>query len=325
MASSNHPDLSSASNSSFESGRAGGSLLGISLASVSGASFGLIPLFTIPVLAAGMDCFSVIFYRFMFGSLAMLLFLMYRRVSLRLTRKEVLDISILSFIYIICAITLFKSYDYISSGVATSLIYTNPIWCSLLGIMFCGERFSWRITISLVLAVVGVMLLSGFFDAGAVFSPLGILLGLCSGIGYGIYLILLPRLRLSRLPSLTLTFYIFFFAMLYIMPLAWVFGAMGMDLGMPEGSILSPIVDVPMLINLILVGLLPTAFSNICITMSLRMIDTTVVSILGALEPFTAMLIGIFILGESFTALTIIGGLMVLLSVVVITLRSAGR
>lgn len=283
---------------------------GFVLATISGASFGLIPLFTIPVIAMGMGYPSIIFYRFFFGSAFMLAFLMYRRQSLRITITEFIDVSILSLIYIICAVTLFASYRYISSGVATSLIYTNPIWCSLIGIMFCGEKFSWRITTSLVLAVLGVMLLSGFFDADAVFSPWGMFLGLCSGIGYGIYLILLPRLRLSNMPSLKLTFYIFFNAMLYILLYSLI----------AEGGV-DRIPDGMSLLNLVLVGLLPTAFSNICVTMALRLIDTTIVSILGAFEPFTAMVIGIIVLGEACTPLTVTGGLLVLLSVVILTLR----
>lgn len=285
-------------------------LKGIVLATISGASFGLIPLFTIPVINSGMGYGSIIIYRFFFGSLAMLAFMLYKHQSLRITFGELWRVSILSMLYVICAITLFSSYSYISSGVATSLIYTNPIWCAVLGILFCGEKLSWRITAALIIAIIGVMLLSGFFEETATFSAWGIFLGTSSGIGYGIYLLTLPRLRLGNMPSLKLTYYIFFNAM--IIMLLWQV--------ITEGRVDS-INDIPTLTNLVLVGLLPTAFSNICITMSLRMIDTTIVSILGAFEPLTAMVIGITVLHEQCTIATVTGGLLVLAAVAILTLR----
>lgn len=281
---------------------------GFFLAIVSGASFGLIPLFTIPVIATGMGYCSIILYRFLFGAVFMLAFLLYRQVSLRISWADFGRISMLSLLYIICAITLFVSYDYISSGVATSLIYTNPIWCTVIGLLFLHERLSPKKGVALVLATLGVMLLSGFFADDARFSAWGVFLGLCSGMGYGAYLVLLPRLKISKMPSLKLTFYIFFTAFLYTAVYVLAF----------EGGI-HPIADTTSWVNLLLLGLLPTAFSNICVTMALRIVDTTIVAILGAFEPLTAMVVGVLLLGETCGTATVAGGILILISVAMLT------
>lgn len=281
---------------------------GFFLAIVSGASFGLIPLFTIPVIATGMGYCSIILYRFLFGAIFMLAFLLYRQVSLRISWADFGRISMLSLLYIICAITLFVSYDYISSGVATSLIYTNPIWCTVIGLLFLHERLSPKKGVALVLATLGVMLLSGFFADDARFSAWGVFLGLCSGMGYGAYLVLLPRLKISKMPSLKLTFYIFFTAFLYTAVYVLAF----------EGGI-HPITGTVSWVNLLLLGLLPTAFSNICVTMALRIVDTTIVAILGAFEPLTAMVVGVLLLGETCGTATIAGGILILISVAMLT------
>ncbi len=281
---------------------------GFFLAIVSGASFGLIPLFTIPVIATGMGYCSIILYRFLFGAIFMLAFLLYRQVSLRISWADFGRISMLSLLYIICAITLFVSYDYISSGVATSLIYTNPIWCTVIGLLFLHERLSPKKGVALVLATLGVMLLSGFFADDARFSAWGVFLGLCSGMGYGAYLVLLPRLKISKMPSLKLTFYIFFTAFLYTAVYVLAF----------EGGI-HPITDTVSWVNLLLLGLLPTAFSNICVTMALRIVDTTIVAILGAFEPLTAMVVGVLLLGETCGTATVAGGILILISVAMLT------
>ena len=281
---------------------------GFFLAIVSGASFGLIPLFTIPVIATGMGYCSIILYRFLFGAIFMLAFLLYRQVSLRISWADFGRISMLSLLYIICAITLFVSYDYISSGVATSLIYTNPIWCTVIGLLFLHERLSPQKGVALVLATLGVMLLSGFFADDARFSAWGVFLGLCSGMGYGAYLVLLPRLKISKMPSLKLTFYIFFTAFLYTAVYVLAF----------EGGI-HPITGTASWVNLLLLGLLPTAFSNICVTMALRIVDTTIVAILGAFEPLTAMVVGVLLLGETCGTATVAGGILILISVAMLT------
>ncbi len=241
----------------------------------------------------------------------MLAFLLYRQVSLRISWRDFFRVGILSSLYVVSAWALFASYKYISSGVATSFVYTNPIWCSVIGLLFLRERMTWRKAVSLVLTTLGVMLLSGFFADDARFSVLGVSLGLWAGITYGAYLVLLPRLRISKMPSLKLTFYIFFIALLIVLVYAIVV----------EGGI-DKVPDTGTWINLMLLGLLPTAFSNICVTMALRLVDTTVVAILGAFEPLTAMVIGIVVLGEPCGVATITGVFMVLAAVTILTWRS---
>lgn len=241
----------------------------------------------------------------------MLAFLLYRQVSLRISWADFWRVALLSLQYIICAWTLFKSYEYISSGVATSFVYTNPIWCSVIGLLFLGEKLSWRKTIAIVLTTLGVMLLSGFFADDARFSAIGVALGLCSGIGYGLYLVLLPRLRLSKMPSLKLTFYIFFIALIFLFLYAMIVEG-GID-SVPDGM---------SWFNLVMLGVLPTAFSNICVTMALRLVDTTAVAILGAFEPLTAMLVGVIMLGEPCGIATVVGGLMVLAAVTILTVKN---
>lgn len=271
----------------------------------------MIPLFTIPVFAVGVGYISTILYRFAFGSAFMLAFLLYRQVSLRISWGDFFRIGMLSLMYVLSAWSLFASYKYISSGVATSFVYTNPIWCSVIGMLFFKERMTWRKAIALLLTTLGVMLLSGFFADDARFSGLGVMLGLWAGITYGIYLVLLPRLRISKMPSLKLTFYIFFIALLIVTVYALVV----------EGGF-DEVPDTKTWINLMLLGVLPTAFSNICVTMALRLVDTTAVAILGAFEPLTAMVIGIVVLGEPCGVATIMGVLMVLAAVTILTWRS---
>lgn len=277
---------------------------------ISGVSFGMIPLFSIPVIAAGMDNVSILVYRFLFGSAAMLAILLLRKTNMRVSLSELLRIVLLAIFYITTALATLECYKYLSSGIATALVYTDPIWCALIGLAFLGDKFSIKLTSSILLASLGVMTMTGVFSGDGTFSMIGLLLGLASGLAYGIYLILVPRLKVKHIASLKLTFYVFFTGM-------WLLIAYSL---MTNGGV-EEVPDSSCWLDLALLGLIPTAISNICVTVSLKLIDSTIVAILGAFEPLTAMVVGVVILGEPLGFIGVVGGMLILVAVAILTIN----
>ena len=277
---------------------------------ISGVSFGMIPLFSIPVIAAGMDNVSILVYRFLFGSAAMLAILLLRKTNMRVSLSELLRIVFLAIFYITTALATLECYKYLSSGIATALVYTDPIWCALIGLAFLGDKFSIKLTSSILLASLGVMMMTGVFSGDGTFSMIGLLLGLASGLAYGIYLILVPRLKVKHIASLKLTFYVFFTGM-------WLLIAYSL---MTNGGV-EEVPDSSCWLDLALLGLIPTAISNICVTVSLKLIDSTIVAILGAFEPLTAMVVGVVILGEPLGFIGVVGGMLILVAVAILTIN----
>lgn len=277
---------------------------------ISGVSFGMIPLFSIPVIAAGMDNVSILVYRFLFGSAAMLAILLLRKTNMRVSLSELLRIVLLAIFYITTALATLECYKYLSSGIATALVYTDPIWCALIGLAFLGDKFSIKLTYSILLASLGVMMMTGVFSGDGTFSMIGLLLGLASGLAYGIYLILVPRLKVKHIASLKLTFYVFFTGM-------WLLIAYSL---MTNGGV-EEVPDSSCWLDLALLGLIPTAISNICVTVSLKLIDSTIVAILGAFEPLTAMVVGVVILGEPLGFIGVVGGMLILVAVAILTIN----
>lgn len=277
---------------------------------ISGVSFGMIPLFSIPVIAAGMDNVSILVYRFLFGSAAMLAILLLRKTNMRVSLSELLRIVLLAIFYITTALATLECYKYLSSGIATALVYTDPIWCALIGLAFLGDKFSIKLTSSILLVSLGVMMMTGVFSGDGTFSMIGLLLGLASGLAYGIYLILVPRLKVKHIASLKLTFYVFFTGM-------WLLIAYSL---MTNGGV-EEVPDSSCWLDLALLGLIPTAISNICVTVSLKLIDSTIVAILGAFEPLTAMVVGVVILGEPLGFIGVVGGMLILVAVAILTIN----
>ena len=257
-----------------------------------------------------MDNVSILVYRFLFGSAAMLAILLLRKTHMRVSLSELLRIVLLAIFYITTALATLECYKYLSSGIATALVYTDPIWCALIGLAFLGDKFSIKLTSSILLASLGVMMMTGVFSGDGTFSMIGLLLGLASGLAYGIYLILVPRLKVKHIASLKLTFYVFFTGM-------WLLIAYSL---MTNGGV-EEVPDSSCWLDLALLGLIPTAISNICVTVSLKLIDSTIVAILGAFEPLTAMVVGVVILGEPLGFIGVVGGMLILVAVAILTIN----
>lgn len=279
-------------------------------ASVSSASFGLIPLFSIPVLSAGMSLSSLLVYRFAFGCAVMLGVLIFNRTSLHLHRGEFLRICWLALLYDISALTLIWGYSYLPSGVATALLFSYPVWTNLIEIVFFHQHFSKSTATAIVLAVGGVFLLSGSEEGLSIVSVKGVLIELCSGLTYSIYMVSVGQMKIRKMGSLKLTFFVFLLGMLLLF-FYCIF---------TQGR-LQPITSGTMLINLLLIGLLPTALSNVSLIMAVKKIGSVLSAVLGAFEPLTAMCIGILVFGEPLTVAVAIGFLLILASVMILVLR----
>lgn len=287
-------------------------LHGFAEAIISSASFGLIPLFSLPLLASGMHTPAILVYRFAIGCFLMLMILLYQRRRMYIGFGDSLRIMLLAVLYSGSAIALFKGYHYLSSGIATTLMFSYPVWTAILMMVFRHEQPSRTTFIAITCAVGGVCLLSGIEHGVGNVSVLGICIELLSGLLYAIYMVSYPVMKISRMPSLKVNFYIFFFSMLMITLYA-VF---------MEGG-LSPIHSGQQLFYLFMLGLLPTAVSNVTLVMALKNIGSTLVAILGAFEPLTAMCIGITVFGEPFTTSIGIGFVLILIAVVLLVLKKS--
>ena len=279
-------------------------------ASISGIAFGLIPLFAIPVLATGMHSTSVLIYRYAFGCLAMLGMLMFHRTRMRLAFGDFLRILLLSAMYAVSSIALIEGYNYMASGIATTLLFSYPVWTLLLSVVFLHERLSLTTAVAIGIAVAGVFFLSGILDGnGSMEGLTGLFLLLLSGFLYAVYMVVFPRMRIRQMPSLKLTFYIFFFAML-ILTLYATFTRGRID----------PIDTRSQLVNLFLLGLVPTAVSNVTLIVALKQISSTLAAVFGAFEPMTAMCVGILLFGEPLTLPIVIGFVLIITSVLILVL-----
>lgn len=274
----------------------------------SSASFGLIPLFTVPLLASGMGFMSVLTYRFVFATMFLALMLVFRKQSFAVKKKDLLSLLLLSVFYIISSLFLIWGYTFMSSGIATTIHFMYPVITTVIMMFFFHERKSpWRIG-AVLTAIAGVYFLSKK-NGDAEFDWLGVIIVLISGLGYALYLVAIGQMKKLEVKGLKLTFYVFFLSTMILLAGMFTFGN------------IESIGNTTNLTNLLLLAFIPTVISNLTLVEAIKRIGSTLTSVLGAMEPVTAVIVGIFVFNEIFTATIAIGITLIISAVCVIILK----
>ena len=190
---------------------------------------------------------------------------------------------------------------------AAILLYTSPIWIMLMSMLFFREKLNRIKLIALALAFAGCVLVSGISGEGI--TLIGLLIGLGSGIGYGLYSIL-GTIALRRYSPYTVTTYTFLFA------------AAGSWLICGPADMISKFTaaaDLPFLLFFCCLTALVTAvIPFLSYTLGLRTVEASRAGILATIEPMVATLIGILVFAEPLTLLSGLGILLILAAVVLL-------
>lgn len=283
------------------------SIKGLIYGIVTSVTFGLIPLFTLPLMKEGMSLDSILFYRFLFATIALGIMMKVHKEPFAIKMNDLPLLVLLSTYYMVSAQFLFWGYDYMGAGVATTLHFTYPVFVTLLMLILFREKASWVTWLAIILAVYGVARLSiGGEDHKFSFFGVGIVL--LSALGYAAYITTVNKSHLRTMPNRKLAFYVFVFTTLFFA------GKVSVT------QTLQPIPDVMSGVNLVLLAVLPTVISNITLLLAVHHIGGTMTSVLGALEPVTAVCIGAFVFGEAFTWQQGLGIAMILVAVTLIIL-----
>lgn len=279
--------------------------LGYAAGIVSAVCYGLIPFFTKPLLdnlPRTNDVASILFYRYFFALVAMTAMMIAGRHRFRLSLRELLSVVVMGVLFAMSSILLFSSYTYMPTGIASTILFCYPVMVALLQMVIFGERVRMVTVAAILLAMVGIGLLYRG-DGDVTLSFTGVLLVVLSALSYALYIVGVGKSVLKSMSVTRLTFYVMIVGNVFFFARTG-FGAELQIVGEPR-----------MLFNLLALGLLPTVVSLVGLAISARRIGATNASILGALEPVTAVIVGATVMGECVTTSLFIGMLLILFAV----------
>ena len=278
---------------------------GYILGAVAAATYGMNPLFALPLYKAGMNPDSVLFFRYLFAIPVLGMMIVARGRSFKLKRKEVLPLIIMGLLVALSSLALFQSYNYMDVGIASTLLFVYPLLVALIMWIAFKEKLTLPTVLCILLALGGIGLLYKSGD-GSTLNLTGIILVMISALSYAIYIVGVNQSTLKNLATLSLTFYVLLFGLVLFL----VRVDFGQSLRVAETWYLWG--------NLIALAIFPTAISFLCTTQAIQYIGSTPTAILGALEPLTAVFFGVVVFGESLTLRLSCGMLMIILAVTLI-------
>ena len=275
---------------------------GYILGSIAAASYGMNPLFALPLYKAGMDPDSVLFFRYLFAIPLLGIMIKARGRSFKIQRKETFPLIIMGLLVALSSLTLFLSYNYMAAGIASTLLFVYPIMVALIMAMVFKEKLALQTIVCMLLALGGIGLLYKSED-GSTLSLIGTLLVFASSLSYAIYIVGINQTSLKNVATLKVTFYVLLFGLsLFVARLLY-----SVVLNTPDQWYLWA--------NLLALAVFPTAISFLCTTGAIQYIGSTPTAILGALEPVTAIFFGIAVFGESLTVRESFGLVMIIVAV----------
>ena len=205
----------------------------------------------------------------------------------------------------------FTAISMMTLSTAAILLYTSPIWIMLMSLLFFHEKLTAKKIIALILAFGGCVLVSGISGGGL--TLMGLLIGLGSGIGYGLYSIL-GTVALRRYTPYTVTTWTFIIA------------AIGSILISHPADMIAKISVAPSIPGLLgfslLTALVTAVIPFLAYTLGLRSVEASKAGILATVEPMVATLIGIFVFSEPLTLMSGVGVLLILAAVVILNVSN---
>lgn len=280
---------------------------GVILAIISAICYGMNPLGALFLYEEGLNVNSVIFYRFIFASILLAIFMLIKKDSFYLKFKEIILLALLGLLFGISAISLFNSFLYMDAGLASTVLFIYPIFVAIIMALFFKEKNSIITILSIVFAFIGVVLL--YESDGANVSNFGIFLVIVSSLCYAIYIVIINQYL--KMSALKVTFYSMLFCTITILIHSFFDSSLN----------IIPLVNFNMWFYTIFLALVPTIISLLFLIKAIQLIGSTSASILGALEPLTAVMIGVYVFNEKITFWLVIGIVFILFGVLLIVLK----
>lgn len=269
---------------------------------LSAIIFGLMPLLTKIIIARGATSLTIAFFRVFYVTIVLFFVLKIKKIDLYLEKRDLLS-AILTSIFGsgLTIIILNESYNYVDTGIATSLHFLYPLFVAVLCCFFYGEKIKKKQILSLSFALVGIICFMSKGDG----SLFGYFLAITSGLTYAFYLVKMDKTGLVKMNALKLSFYLALFTTIEIFT---------MNLFMQDVVFK---MDAIAYGQLLVLALSSSFLATVLLQKGVLLLGSTRASFICLLEPVTSMIVGILWLNEALTFNKGLGGLAIIISLII--------
>ena len=277
---------------------------------VTGVTYGLNPLFAVPLMKQGVQVDTILFFRYFLAVIILGIWLMFRRENFRINLHQFRQLVILGLFFSMSSFSLFEAYNYIPSGIATTIVFLYPVLVALI-MVFLKVYPTWQVWISIAVTFLGVLFLSKG-DGAQTIHWKGLVLSFASALSYAIFIVIVNRSKsVHQISNTMLTFYALLTGVIVF----------SIHATASRTPLLSGIHGLGSWANLAGLAILPTIVSTATLAMATRIIGATKASVLGVFEPVTAILVGAIAFGESIT-LNVVTGIFMTMAAIIFMIAS---
>lgn len=282
--------------------------IGILCAILSAVCYGTNPFGALPLYEEGVNTATVLSHRFGLAVILLAVIMLIKRIDFKVTRREFKVLFSLGILFAASSITYYQSFHFMDAGIASTILFVYPVMVAVIMALFFKEKVTSMTVMAIVLSLVGIGLL---YKGGArvSLSVIGIVLCILSSLAYAIYIIVVNQSSI-QMSSFKVTFY----AMLVC------------EITLILYSFTSPELYLHVLPSprawsfAVWLSIVPTILSLVFMTVAVNHVGATPTAILGALEPLTAVTIGVLVFGETLTPRLVVGIIFILFAVMLVVL-----
>ena len=282
--------------------------IGILCAVLSAVCYGTNPFGALPLYEEGVNTATVLAHRFGLAVILLAIVMLIKRENFKVTRQEFKVLFSLGVLFAASSITYYQSFHFMDAGIASTILFVYPVMVAVIMALFFKERVTAMTVVAIVMSLVGIGLLYKG-GAGVSLSVIGIVLCILSSLAYAIYIIVVNQSSI-QMSSFKVTFY----AMLVC------------EITLILYSFTSPELYLHVLPSprawsfAVWLSIVPTILSLVFMTVAVHHVGATPTAILGALEPLTAVTIGVLVFGETLTPRLVVGIIFILFAVMLVVL-----
>lgn len=257
----------------------------------------------------GWNPIVISFYRGAVGFLCFFVWFLFRFKQNWVTSPRLYIWSLLAGIGVAGNFTFyFISIEASSVAIAATLMYTAPVFVLLISFLLRIERSSWFKWGCIAGVLMGIILLTGAYNTQSIsVSFLGAAAGLASGLSYALFIFGFKNASASGRPQTTLTIAFFSFCLLLFL--------------FTDNKEVAAVVTSSDIGWFLLLGLIGAGISFILYLIGIRWTAASTASMVAMVEPVTASLFGVLLLGDHLTSIQILGMALILLTITVLSVK----
>ena len=279
---------------------------GIGATLISAIYFGFVPLLMKTVYAGGGNSFTAAFLRFAFSIPVLFVVLKIKGVDLRITREELKHFFIITaFGYAGTTLLVFTAYNYIPTGMTTTIHFLYPTF-TVAGLMiFYREKIKASKIFCVILCLIGIIM---FYNGGEGHASLiGILLALCSSMTYAFYTIFLGKSEVLRdIEPMKRLFYMHIIGAMIMLAIGLISGNLNFHMTPLSWGVMALTANLTAFVGALLYQI------------GVKYIGAESTAMLSTFEPITSVIVGILVYGEPMTLRIFIGCAAIIASTLII-------